>query len=99
MDLDPFVVIYATTHIKIKVKDCLLILHSLVVARLQEVLELESGDHCSEDCHRWDNDPNTLCFDCESCKAGFLQDITKVWLGPGIGLVCIGVILLGLLIV
>ncbi|KAL2922724.1 Tetraspanin-9 [Bienertia sinuspersici] len=62
-------------------------------------LELESGDHCSEDCHRWDNDPNTLCFDCESCKAGFLQDITKVWLGPGIGLVCIGVILLGLLLV
>ena len=27
------------------------------------------------DCDAWDNDPNVLCFDCDSCKAGLLKDM------------------------
>lgn len=31
------------------------------------------------DCSRWSNDPQTLCYQCDSCKAGFLDDAKKDW--------------------
>ncbi|XP_040377764.1 tetraspanin-4-like [Oryza brachyantha] len=31
------------------------------------------------DCSRWSNDPQKLCFECDSCKAGFLDDTRKKW--------------------
>lgn len=31
------------------------------------------------DCSAWDNDPNKLCFDCQSCKAGLLQNLKTDW--------------------
>ncbi|KAL6865432.1 hypothetical protein ACP4OV_016583 [Aristida adscensionis] len=31
------------------------------------------------DCTRWSNDPQALCFQCDSCKAGLLDDIKKGW--------------------
>ncbi|KAI3771955.1 hypothetical protein L6452_03127 [Arctium lappa] len=31
------------------------------------------------DCGAWDNNPNTLCFNCESCKAGLLDNIKSDW--------------------
>lgn len=31
------------------------------------------------DCNAWDNDPNTLCFNCQSCKAGLLDNIKSDW--------------------
>uniref|UniRef100_A0A0E0RFK0 Uncharacterized protein n=1 Tax=Oryza rufipogon TaxID=4529 RepID=A0A0E0RFK0_ORYRU len=31
------------------------------------------------DCSRWSNNQQTLCFQCDSCKAGFLDDIKKAW--------------------
>ncbi|BAT76656.1 hypothetical protein LR48_Vigan541s000800 [Vigna angularis] len=31
------------------------------------------------DCTTWDNDPNILCFDCQSCKAGLLQNLKTDW--------------------
>ncbi|KAJ9141207.1 hypothetical protein P3X46_031773 [Hevea brasiliensis] len=31
------------------------------------------------DCSAWDNDPNTLCFNCNSCKAGLLDNIKSDW--------------------
>ncbi|XP_020264771.1 tetraspanin-8-like [Asparagus officinalis] len=31
------------------------------------------------DCPVWNNDPNTLCYDCESCKAGVLANIKDDW--------------------
>ncbi|KAK9758035.1 hypothetical protein RND81_01G202100 [Saponaria officinalis] len=36
------------------------------------------------DCYKWSNDPNTYCFDCESCKAAFAQDVKHYWSLPGI---------------
>ncbi|KAL6624388.1 hypothetical protein ACP70R_031709 [Stipagrostis hirtigluma subsp. patula] len=31
------------------------------------------------DCSRWSNDQQALCFQCDSCKAGVLDDIKKDW--------------------
>ncbi|GJN28157.1 hypothetical protein PR202_gb16247 [Eleusine coracana subsp. coracana] len=31
------------------------------------------------DCGRWSNDQQTLCFQCDSCKAGVLADIQRIW--------------------
>lgn len=31
------------------------------------------------DCTRWSNDPQQLCFDCDSCKAGVLASIRHSW--------------------
>ncbi|KAK2974010.1 hypothetical protein RJ640_003016 [Escallonia rubra] len=31
------------------------------------------------ECAAWDNDPKTLCFNCQSCKAGMLDNIKSDW--------------------
>ncbi|XP_072980324.1 tetraspanin-8-like [Typha angustifolia] len=31
------------------------------------------------DCNTWNNDQSTLCYDCQSCKAGVLANIKKDW--------------------
>ncbi|CAA2970411.1 tetraspanin-6 [Olea europaea subsp. europaea] len=31
------------------------------------------------DCYRWNNDPNILCYKCDSCKAGVLEDVRRNW--------------------
>ncbi|KAJ0704970.1 hypothetical protein HanPI659440_Chr14g0568451 [Helianthus annuus] len=31
------------------------------------------------DCYKWNNDPNLLCYDCDSCKAGVLEDVRRDW--------------------
>ncbi|KAF4390182.1 tetraspanin-8 [Cannabis sativa] len=31
------------------------------------------------DCSAWGNDPNTLCFNCQSCKAGLLDNLRSDW--------------------
>ncbi|KAL3535276.1 hypothetical protein ACH5RR_003742 [Cinchona calisaya] len=31
------------------------------------------------DCKAWSNDQNILCFNCESCKAGLLDNIKSAW--------------------
>jgi len=31
------------------------------------------------DCTTWNNDPNVLCFNCQSCKAGLLDNIKSNW--------------------
>ena len=36
-------------------------------------------NHSNPDCNAWDNDSNVLCFNCESCKAGFLQNLKTDW--------------------
>ncbi|KAI4326565.1 hypothetical protein MLD38_031867 [Melastoma candidum] len=33
----------------------------------------------NEDCAKWSNDPNKLCYNCNSCKAGFLANIRQQW--------------------
>ena len=38
--------------------------------------------HNSEfnDCRTWKNEPNVMCYDCDSCKAGFLARIRNDWM-------------------
>ncbi|KAJ0550468.1 putative tetraspanin/Peripherin [Helianthus annuus] len=31
------------------------------------------------DCYKWNNDPNLLCYECDSCKAGVLEDVRRHW--------------------
>lgn len=31
------------------------------------------------DCNLWSNDPSRLCYDCQACKAGFLQTLKTNW--------------------
>lgn len=33
----------------------------------------------SPDCSLWNNDPKTLCFNCQSCKAGLLDNVKHDW--------------------
>ncbi|XP_057545560.1 tetraspanin-8-like [Amaranthus tricolor] len=37
------------------------------------------GTSTDPDCTSWDNSPNKLCYDCSSCKAGFLQNLKGDW--------------------
>lgn len=32
-----------------------------------------------EDCYRWNNAPNILCYECNSCKAGVMEQIRQDW--------------------
>ncbi|XP_075496868.1 tetraspanin-6-like [Primulina tabacum] len=31
------------------------------------------------DCYRWNNAPNVLCYECDSCKAGVLENVRRDW--------------------
>lgn len=31
------------------------------------------------DCYRWNNAPAILCYGCDSCKAGVLEDMRRIW--------------------
>lgn len=31
------------------------------------------------DCYKWNNDPSILCYECDSCKAGVLEDMRRDW--------------------
>lgn len=33
----------------------------------------------NSDCSLWSNDPNVLCYDCQSCKAGLLDNLKSDW--------------------
>jgi hypothetical protein len=43
--------------------------------------EWKAGNSSSTDgdCGLWSNDASTLCFNCDSCKAGVLQNIKDDW--------------------
>uniref|UniRef100_A0A7C9AH58 Uncharacterized protein n=1 Tax=Opuntia streptacantha TaxID=393608 RepID=A0A7C9AH58_OPUST len=31
------------------------------------------------DCNEWNNDPESLCYGCQSCKAAVVQDVKDDW--------------------
>lgn len=35
--------------------------------------------YTNPDCDAWDNSKNVLCYDCQACKAGLLQNIKSDW--------------------
>ncbi|KAF2584083.1 hypothetical protein F2Q70_00034222 [Brassica cretica] len=38
-----------------------------------------SGTYKNPDCNTWDNDNNKLCYDCQACKAGFIDNLKTSW--------------------
>ncbi|XP_075098290.1 tetraspanin-8-like [Nicotiana tabacum] len=38
-----------------------------------------SSSSTNPDCGLWNNDPNVLCYSCQSCKAGLLDNIKSDW--------------------
>lgn len=38
-----------------------------------------NATHTNPDCDTWNNDPNLLCYNCQSCKAGLLQNLKTDW--------------------
>ncbi|KAH7674901.1 Tetraspanin/Peripherin protein [Dioscorea alata] len=46
-----------------------------------------------KDCNIWSNEPNQLCYNCQSCKSGFLKTIEQRWTRVGVFLIVMAVIL------
>jgi hypothetical protein len=38
------------------------------------------GGTQDDDCYKWNNAPNILCYQCDSCKAGVMEQIRQDWL-------------------
>ncbi|XP_052180357.1 tetraspanin-8-like [Diospyros lotus] len=38
-----------------------------------------ASSYTNADCKLWNNDPSILCFDCQACKAGLLDNIKHDW--------------------
>lgn len=39
----------------------------------------DNTTYANPDCNTWNNDPTKLCYDCQSCKAGVLDNIKSDW--------------------
>lgn len=46
------------------------------------------------DCELWRNDWSIMCYDCRSCKLGFVRAVRKKWWQLGVFLVVISILLL-----
>ncbi|KAA8523235.1 hypothetical protein F0562_009658 [Nyssa sinensis] len=46
------------------------------------------------DCSIWNNDPNQLCYNCDSCKAGLLGNLRKEWRRTNVILIVAVVVLI-----
>lgn len=47
------------------------------------------------DCYRWNNAPAMLCYECDSCKAGVLEDIRRNWHKLSVLIVTMLILLIG----
>ncbi|KAJ9162907.1 hypothetical protein P3X46_022644 [Hevea brasiliensis] len=56
---------------------------------ISEKSEVEVGD-----CETWNNDRSILCYDCESCKEGFVGIMEKKWWNLGIFLILMALFLI-----
>ncbi|KAJ8641162.1 hypothetical protein MRB53_017856 [Persea americana] len=41
--------------------------------------EGSTDTYSDSDCLVWNNDQNTLCYNCQSCKAGVLANLKRDW--------------------
>ncbi|KAG9139061.1 hypothetical protein Leryth_022567 [Lithospermum erythrorhizon] len=48
------------------------------------------------DCYKWNNDQSILCYQCDSCKAGVLENITIDWKKISVLNICIAMLLIGI---
>ncbi|KAL4288581.1 hypothetical protein HN51_056159 [Arachis hypogaea] len=45
----------------------------------EQATRMYNEEEQDPDCYRWNNAPNLLCYECDSCKAGVLEDIRRNW--------------------
>lgn len=50
--------------------------------------------HTYGDCQAWSNEITQLCYDCQSCKQGFISTVHHKWRIHGIFMITMSVILL-----
>lgn len=48
------------------------------------------------DCKTWSNIPTQLCYDCQTCREGFLRTIQRKWRQLGVFLLVVSVLLITL---
>lgn len=48
------------------------------------------------DCYRWNNAPTLLCYDCESCMGGVLENMRRDWHNISVLNVVVLVFLIGI---
>ncbi|XP_057979552.1 tetraspanin-6 [Malania oleifera] len=48
------------------------------------------------DCYRWSNSPEMLCYECDSCKAGVLEDMRSKWHKVSVLIIVMLVFLIGI---
>ncbi|KAK6248152.1 hypothetical protein QUC31_019717 [Theobroma cacao] len=56
-------------------------------------LVTQSFSYNNEDCDSWRNDSDILCYDCKSCREGYISTLKSKWLKLGEFLVCMAVLL------
>ncbi|KAA8522810.1 hypothetical protein F0562_009233 [Nyssa sinensis] len=55
---------------------------------------IDSSNPYDSDCDLWENEENTLCYDCQACKEGFLRTLHSKWLKIGIFLTVMALLLI-----
>ncbi|VVB16367.1 unnamed protein product [Arabis nemorensis] len=59
-----------------------------------ETTVMYGGRMRMSDCEMWRNDWSILCYDCRSCKFGFVRSVRRKWWQLGIFLIVISILLL-----
>lgn len=54
----------------------------------------ETGPSVNADCNAWKNDRDVLCYDCQSCKQGYVKALKSKWSKLGVFLVSMAVFLM-----
>ncbi|KAI5063787.1 hypothetical protein GOP47_0020457 [Adiantum capillus-veneris] len=61
------------------------------------VPSMMSTSQATSDCRKWSNNPSKLCFECDACRAGEMQNVRQHWLHVAIVGLLVSILLLTLL--
>ncbi|XP_022732503.1 tetraspanin-15-like [Durio zibethinus] len=52
------------------------------------------SDSYNADCDSWKNERDVLCYNCQTCRRGYIRTLQSKWLKLGVFLVCMAVLLI-----
>ncbi|XWS73159.1 hypothetical protein CRYUN_Cryun02cG0101700 [Craigia yunnanensis] len=55
---------------------------------------VNESDSYNADCDSWKNDRDVLCYNCQTCRQGYIRTLQSKWLKLGVFLVCMAVLLI-----
>ncbi|CAI0380662.1 unnamed protein product [Linum tenue] len=61
---------------------------TLAVLLADQTTAAAAAGNKNGDCGKWSGDPKTMCYNCDTCKAGFLGNIRKQWRAVAVALAC-----------